>query len=115
MEVSVYCLGAMMFGHEGNGDHDECSRMIDRALDEGINFIDTADAYSDGESEEVVGKQLDSLLAGVNVVLDDETLDAIDEIVRPGLDVYTPDHAWHPVSLTNQTRRRRTLDDRRAA
>lgn len=58
MEVSVYCLGAMMFGYEGNGDHDECTRIIHGALDEGINFIDTADAYSDGESEVIVGKAL---------------------------------------------------------
>jgi aryl-alcohol dehydrogenase-like predicted oxidoreductase len=58
MEVSAYCLGAMMFGHEGNGDHEECTWMIHRALDEGINFIDTADAYSDGESEVIVGKAL---------------------------------------------------------
>jgi aryl-alcohol dehydrogenase-like predicted oxidoreductase len=58
MEVSVYCLGAMMFGYEGNGDHQECTRIIHRALDDGINFIDTADAYSDGESEVIVGKAL---------------------------------------------------------
>ena len=58
MEVSVYCLGAMMFGNEGNGDHEECTRIIHRALDQGINFIDTADAYSDGESEVIVGKAL---------------------------------------------------------
>ena len=58
MEVSVYCLGAMMFGYEGNGDHEECTRIIHRALDEGINFIDTADAYSDGESEVIVGNAL---------------------------------------------------------
>lgn len=58
MEVSVYCLGAMMFGYEGNGDHDACTQIIHRALDAGINFIDTADAYSDGESEVIVGKAL---------------------------------------------------------
>jgi aryl-alcohol dehydrogenase-like predicted oxidoreductase len=58
IEVSVQCLGAMMFGYEGNGDHDECLRMIDVAIENGINFIDTADAYSDGESEQIVGKAL---------------------------------------------------------
>jgi aryl-alcohol dehydrogenase-like predicted oxidoreductase len=60
IEVSSYCLGTMMFGVEGNPDHDECTRMIHRALDAGINFIDTADAYggADGESELIVGAAL---------------------------------------------------------
>jgi len=58
IHVSPYCLGAMMFGQLANPDHDECVRMIHRALDVGINFIDTADAYSRGESEEIVGKAL---------------------------------------------------------
>jgi aryl-alcohol dehydrogenase-like predicted oxidoreductase len=56
--VSPLCLGAMMFGAWGNPDHDESIRIIDRALDAGINFIDTADVYSRGESEEIVGKAL---------------------------------------------------------
>jgi aryl-alcohol dehydrogenase-like predicted oxidoreductase len=55
VEVSPLCLGAMMFGAWGNTDHEECKRIIQRALDEGINFIDTADVYSAGESEEIVG------------------------------------------------------------
>ncbi len=58
IQVSTYCLGAMMFGNLANSDHDECVRMIHKALDFGINFIDTADAYSHGESEEIVGKAL---------------------------------------------------------
>jgi aryl-alcohol dehydrogenase-like predicted oxidoreductase len=58
VKVSVQCLGAMMFGAWGNPDHDESIRMIHRALDAGINFIDTADVYSAGESEEIVGKAL---------------------------------------------------------
>src|SRR5947209_12585391 len=58
VRVSPLCLGAMMFGGWGNTDHDECERIIHRALDAGINFIDTADVYSRGESEEVVGKAL---------------------------------------------------------
>lgn len=58
IEVSVHCLGAMMFGAVGNTDHDECVRMIHAALDQGINFVDTADMYSTGESEEIVGKAL---------------------------------------------------------
>ena len=58
IKVSPYCLGAMMFGAGGNPDHDECIRIIHKALDAGINFVDTADAYSRGESEEIVGKAL---------------------------------------------------------
>src|SRR6202051_1822116 len=58
IKVSPYCLGAMMFGGPGNPDHDDCIRIIHKALDSGINFIDTADRYSRGESEEIVGKAL---------------------------------------------------------
>jgi aryl-alcohol dehydrogenase-like predicted oxidoreductase len=58
VRVSVQCLGAMMFGAWGNGDHDDSIRIIHRALDGGINFVDTADVYSAGESEEIVGKAL---------------------------------------------------------
>ena len=58
VSVSKFCLGAMMFGDWGNKDHDESIRIIHRALDAGINFIDTADVYSQGESEEIVGKAL---------------------------------------------------------
>jgi aryl-alcohol dehydrogenase-like predicted oxidoreductase len=58
VKVSPLCLGAMMFGAWGNPDHDESIRIIHRALDGGINFIDTADVYSAGESEEIVGKAL---------------------------------------------------------
>ena len=58
VKVSPLCLGAMMFGAWGNTDHDVSIRIIHRALDAGINFIDTADVYSRGESEEIVGKAL---------------------------------------------------------
>ncbi|MCW2642085.1 MAG: aldo/keto reductase [Dactylosporangium sp.] len=58
VSVSKLCLGAMMFGDWGNKDHDESIRIIHRALDAGINFIDTADVYSQGESEVIVGKAL---------------------------------------------------------
>src|SRR5881227_357226 len=58
VQVSPLCLGAMMFGEWGNKDHDESVRIIHAALDAGINFIDTADVYSRGESEEIVGKAL---------------------------------------------------------
>src|ERR1700727_2224635 len=58
IKVSPYCLGAMMFGGIANSDHDDCIRIIHKALDFGINFVDTADRYSSGESEEIVGKAL---------------------------------------------------------
>ena len=58
IKVSPYCLGAMMFGAGGNPDHDDAIRIIHKALDAGINFVDTADVYSRGESEEIVGKAL---------------------------------------------------------
>jgi aryl-alcohol dehydrogenase-like predicted oxidoreductase len=58
VSVSKLCLGAMMFGAWGESDHTESIRIIHAALDAGINFIDTADVYSGGESEEIVGKAL---------------------------------------------------------
>jgi aryl-alcohol dehydrogenase-like predicted oxidoreductase len=58
VDVSPLCLGAMMFGDWGNTDHDDSVRIIHRALDAGINFIDTADVYSRGESETIVAKAL---------------------------------------------------------
>ena len=58
IKVSPYALGAMMFGAIANPDHDDAVRIIHRALDSGINLVDTADAYSHGESEEIVGKAL---------------------------------------------------------
>ncbi len=58
VSVSQLCLGAMMFGAWGNTDHDESIRIVHTALDAGINFIDTADVYAHGESEQIVGKAL---------------------------------------------------------
>ncbi len=58
LKVSPLCLGAMMFGERGNPDHADCARIIHRALDAGLNFIDTANVYSDGESEQIVGEAL---------------------------------------------------------
>jgi len=60
IKVSPYALGAMMFGAVGNPDHEDSVRIIHKALEAGINFIDTADAYSHGESEEIVGKAITS-------------------------------------------------------
>jgi aryl-alcohol dehydrogenase-like predicted oxidoreductase len=78
VQVSKLCLGTMMFGAWGNTDHDDSIRIIHRALDTGINFVDTADVYSAGESEEIVGKALkgrrdDVVLATkVSVPMDDD-------------------------------------------
>jgi aryl-alcohol dehydrogenase-like predicted oxidoreductase len=58
IQVSPYCLGAMMFGGWANADHEDGVRVIHKALDAGINFVDTADVYSRGESEEIVGRAL---------------------------------------------------------
>jgi aryl-alcohol dehydrogenase-like predicted oxidoreductase len=58
VKVSPLCLGTMMFGAWGNTDHDDSTKIIHRALDAGINFVDTADVYARGESEEIVGKAL---------------------------------------------------------
>lgn len=56
VKVSPLCLGAMMFGEWGNTDHTECAGIVRRAIDAGINFIDTADVYSQGQSEEMLGE-----------------------------------------------------------
>jgi aryl-alcohol dehydrogenase-like predicted oxidoreductase len=58
VQVSPLCLGAMMFGAWGNRDRQDSIRIIHRALETGINFIDTADVYGGGESEEIVGRAL---------------------------------------------------------
>ena len=58
LKVSRLCLGAMMLGRWGNQDHEDCGRIVRRAIDEGINFVDTANRYSMGESEEILGKAL---------------------------------------------------------
>jgi aryl-alcohol dehydrogenase-like predicted oxidoreductase len=65
VRVSRLCLGTMMFGAWGNRDHDDSIAIIHRALDSGINFVDTADVYSSGESEEIVGKALKGRRADV--------------------------------------------------
>ena len=58
VQVSPLCLGTMMFGPWGNNDHIDATRIIHRALDAGINFVDTADVYSAGVSEEIVGQAI---------------------------------------------------------
>jgi aryl-alcohol dehydrogenase-like predicted oxidoreductase len=58
VHVSTYALGTMMFGENGNRDEQECIKIIHAALDAGINLIDTADTYADGQAEDIVGKAL---------------------------------------------------------
>ncbi len=58
IKVSPFALGAMMFGPVGNPDHDDAVAIVHRALDAGVNFLDTADFYSHGESEEIVAKAI---------------------------------------------------------
>ncbi len=58
LKVSPLCLGAMMFGKWGNTDHADCINIIHAALDAGINFVDTSNNYSEGESETIVGQAL---------------------------------------------------------
>ncbi|MBM7440525.1 aryl-alcohol dehydrogenase-like predicted oxidoreductase [Streptomyces sp. HB132] len=65
VQVSPLCLGAMMFGPWGNDDASDSVRIIHRALDAGINFVDTADVYSGGVSEEIVGKAIEDRREGV--------------------------------------------------
>ena len=58
IQVSTYALGTLMLGGMGNPDVDDSVRIIHKALDSGINLVDTADRYSRGVSEEVLGKAL---------------------------------------------------------
>ena len=71
IKVSPFSLAAMMFGAIGNPDYEECARIIRKALDAGSNFIDIADAYNKGESEEIVGETLkgrcESVVIGTKV------------------------------------------------
>lgn len=59
LRVSRYGLGTLMLGAWGNPDRAECTRMVHRALEAGINILDTADVYAGGESEEIVGAALE--------------------------------------------------------
>jgi aryl-alcohol dehydrogenase-like predicted oxidoreductase len=58
VRVSSFALGSAMFGTWGNSDERECAQIIHRALDAGINLIDTADIYSDGQAERIIGQAI---------------------------------------------------------
>ena len=67
IQVSQICLGTMMFG--GKSDEPESCRMIDHAIERGVNFIDTADVYAGNESERIVGKALEKDNRRENIIL----------------------------------------------
>ncbi|TMQ04516.1 MAG: aldo/keto reductase [Deltaproteobacteria bacterium] len=75
LDVSRICLGCMSFGAPDRGNHtwtlsEDASRaLIKQALDLGINFLDTANVYSDGHSEEIVGRALKDMVKRDDVVL----------------------------------------------
>ena len=56
IKVSRFGLGTMVLGAWGNTDLDACHRIINSALDAGINLVDTADMYGEGENETIVGR-----------------------------------------------------------
>nr|WP_194923097.1 aldo/keto reductase [Catenulispora pinisilvae] len=110
VKVSALALGTMMFGARGNPDHDDSVRIIRRALDAGINLVDTADVYSQGESETIVGKSLAGRrdeVGAASLRLTPDVLDEIDKIVPPGVTVSSRDAGYQPPSVTEAARRRR--------
>lgn len=118
--VSKFALGTMRLGAWGNADHDDAARLVRTALDAGINLIDTADMYSGGEAEEIIGKAIagrrDEVVLATKghfpVRLDDETLDRIDEIVPPGVTLNPSDADYSPPALADSGLRRRTAGQR---
>ncbi len=115
--VSPLCLGTMMFGPWGNEDEVDSIRIIHRALDAGINVVDTADVYSGGEAERILGKaldgrrdrtmeQLESQLSGAVAALTADILDRIDELVAPGETVNAVDNSYGIAELAPAARRR---------
>ena len=97
--VSELCLGAMMLGEWGNTDESDCHRMVHRALDAGINFIDTADEYAFGGSEEIVGRAL-------NGRRDDVVLATkFNHQMRPGLNTLGNSRRWIMTAVEDSLRR----------
>jgi aryl-alcohol dehydrogenase-like predicted oxidoreductase len=102
VSVSKLCLGAMMFGAWGNPDHDDSIRIIHAALDAGINFVDTADVYGQGESEEIVGKAITGGRRD-DVVLATKVFSPMgDDVNRRGMS-----RRWIMRAVENSLRRRR--------
>lgn len=110
IQVSPYCLGTMMFGPAGNPDRAECIRIVHRAsslaAEAGLSPAHSAIAFAvthPDVTSAIIGPrtpaQLDDLLAGVAVTLDDEVLDRIDRIVAPGTDLGPLDVAYVPPAV----------------
>jgi aryl-alcohol dehydrogenase-like predicted oxidoreductase len=140
IKVSPYALGAMMFGAVGNPDHEDSVRIIHKALEAGINFIDTAVeqiipvaeqaglklthmavAFAishPGVTSAIIGprtmEHLDDLLAGADVALSNDVLEQLDAIVPPGTDVGRLDMAYIPPAILNPALRRREAAGRSA-
>ena len=115
IRVSPYALSAMMFGAIGNPDHDNAIHIIHKALDAGIDFVDTA-AYSRDESEEIVGKALKGRRDDVVLAAKAGLPMGIDEIVPPGTNVGLPDQcAYLTPALQHPDFRRRPAGERAAA
>jgi aryl-alcohol dehydrogenase-like predicted oxidoreductase len=102
VRVSTQCLGAMMLGAWGNRDVDECVRIVHAALDSGINFIDTADVYSNGESEEIVGRALDGRRDSVVLAT------KVHGGMGPGVNERGNSRLWIAREVENSLRRLRT-------
>ena len=113
IQVSPYCLGTMMFGRVANTDQDPCVRIILRALDSGINLVDTADVYSRSESEQILGKALRGRR--------DEcwpqrsTARWVRTTAAPGTDIGPLDVSYTPPAITRTALRRRSAGERAAA
>src|SRR5207247_4819223 len=102
VRVSTHCLGAMMFGDWGNTDVDDCVRIIHAALDGGINFIDTADVYSAGRSEEIVGTALDGRRDDVILAT------KVHGTMGPGVNGWGNSRLWIMKEVENSLRRLQT-------
>ena len=83
IRVSQLCLGTMMFG--GKSDETESFRMIDHAIDQGVNFIDTADVYAGNESERIVGKALQATTVETTSYWPQSSISLIQLTETPGL------------------------------
>ena len=104
VSVSSLCLGTMMFGPWGNDDRADSIAVIRAALDAGINFVDTADVYSNGVSEEIVGEALRGRRD--DVTLSTGVPDRIDQLVTPGVTINPEDNSYGAAELLPTARRR---------
>lgn len=102
VRVSVLCLGTMMFGAWGKTTVDECRRILDAALDAGVNFVDTADVYAFGESEEILGQLLGARRD--EVVLASK----VNNAMGPGLNMGGNSRRWIVREVEASLRRLRT-------